>query len=167
MADATENTPSINITRGKKKPPRPQSSTRSSGDASDGWLNLPADLASGAREVWLAGLGALAVVEEQGSKLFRALVEEGQRWEETQRAEAQHALEQAEAQHEETADAARETLNEQVVRRIRDGVDMALERAGVPTRGALNELQAQVDQLAQQADRLAAQLEGDSTDGAE
>jgi poly(hydroxyalkanoate) granule-associated protein len=109
--------------------------------------------------VWLAGLGALSVVEDQGTKLFRALVQEGKSWEQKQRAEAEKTLKAAEKEGEQAAEAAKETLNKQVLRRVRSGVDTALDRAGVPTRTDLEDLQAQVDTLAQKADRLAVQLD--------
>jgi len=171
MADeANDKKPSINITRGKRKSPRSDKSSRStkperaeSNDESS-WFGLPTDLASGARDVWLAGLGALSVVEDQGSKLFRALVQEGKSWEKTQRDEAGKALKAAEEEGEQVAEATKEALDEQVVRRVRSGVDAALDRAGVPTRAALDDLRSQVDDLAQHADQLAAQL--DEQDGA-
>ncbi len=171
MADATnDKKPSINITRGKRTAPRSDTSSRStkperaaSNDANS-WFGLPASLTSGARDVWLAGLGALSVVEDQGGKLFRALVQEGKSWEKTQRDETGKTLKAAEHEGEQVAEATKEALNEHVVRRVRSGVDAALDRAGVPTRAALNDLRTQVDDLAQQADQLAAQL--DEQDGA-
>lgn len=161
MADATNNTkkPSINITRGKKKTPRSKRSTRSEPEASSSWFDVPGNLVSGVREVWLAGLGAFSVVEDQGTKLFRALVQEGKSWEQKQRAETEKVLKAAEKEGEQVAEATKETLNKQVLRRVRSGVDTALDRAGVPTRTDLEDLQAQVDALAQKADRLAAQLD--------
>ena len=168
MTDTTESKkPSINITRGKKKPPRSEKPTRTETTESSGWFDLSANLASGARDVWLAGLGALSVVEDQGTKLFRALVQEGKSWEKTQREEAAKAMKTAEEQSEQAAEAAKETLDAQVIRRVRSGVDAALDRAGVPTRAALDNLQSQVDELAQKADQLAMQLEReDRADGA-
>jgi poly(hydroxyalkanoate) granule-associated protein len=154
-------TPSINVTRGRKQPAR--SGAKKASDAkqksSGSWTDVPAGLAEGARDVWLAGLGALSVVEDQGTKLFRALVQEGKSWEKTRREEAEAALKEAEKESEETVEAAQEAMDEQVVRRVREGVDAALDRAGVPTRTAMDDLRQQIDDLAIKADRLAAQLD--------
>jgi poly(hydroxyalkanoate) granule-associated protein len=169
MADTTNdsNKPSINITRGKKNSPRPNKPSQTTPNDSSGWFGLPTDLTSGARDVWLAGLGALSVVEDQGAKLFRALVQEGKSWEKTQRDEASKALKAAEEEGEQVAEATKEALDEQVVRRVREGVDSALSQAGIPTRSSIDALRAQVDDLAQKADRLAAQLdESDEAGGA-
>lgn len=148
--------PSINVTRGKKKPPRARKTSGSKKDSSS-WL--PFGLDESAREMWLAGLGALSVVEDQGAKLYRALVQEGKNWEKARREETEAALKEVEAQTEETLEAAQETVDEQVVRRVREGVDAALDRAGVPTRAAMDDLRQQVNELAKKTDRLAEQLE--------
>jgi poly(hydroxyalkanoate) granule-associated protein len=164
MADTTNDSkkPSINITRGKKKAPRSDAPSQPKPKASDSWFGTPDSLASGARDVWLAGLGALSVVEDQGTKLFRALVQEGKDWEKTQREGAGKALKAAEHEGEQVAAATKEALDEQVVRRVRNGVDAALGRVGVPTRSAIDDLRDQVDELAQKADRIAMQLEQES-----
>lgn len=163
MTDEKKNkaTPSINVTRGRKKPTRSTAKEASgSKPASSGsWMDVPAGLAEGARDVWLAGLGALSIVEDQGAKLFRALVQEGKSWEKTRRKEAEAALKEAEEEGAKTAEAAQEALDEQVARRVRDRVDAALNRAGVPTRAAMDDLRQQIDDLAIKADRLAAQLD--------
>lgn len=163
MADNENNAkPSINVTRGKKKPPRSQKASGTKKEPSSNWI--PFGLGEGVRDVWLAGLGALSVVEDQGAKLYRALVQEGKNWEKARRKETEAALNETEARTEETLEAAQETVDEQVVRRVREGVDAALDRAGVPTRAAMDDLRQQVNELAKKTDRLAAQLEeqGDS-----
>lgn len=155
--------PNINVTRGGRAPRRTAASDRAARRSSGGWTAglgaLPTGLARGARDVWLAGLGALAVVEDQGTKLFRVLVEEGKQWERERREETETTLKQVVAETDRAATAATEAIDEQVVRRMRDSVDAALERAGMPTRAALDNLHGQVDALVQKADRLAEQLE--------
>jgi len=42
---------------------------------------LQEELTKRGRNVWLAGLGALATVESEGNKLFRWLVERGEKFE--------------------------------------------------------------------------------------
>ena len=164
MADSESNaTPSINITRGTKKPPRSKQASDEQHASSSSWLPLGLD--KSAREVWLAGLGALSIVEDQGTKLYQALVREGKNWEKTRREETEAALKEAGAQAEETLEEGQETVDEQVVRRVREGVDAALNRAGVPTRATMDELREQVNELAKKTDRIAAQLEEEARDG--
>jgi polyhydroxyalkanoate synthesis regulator phasin len=38
---------------------------------------IPKDMMESAHKIWLAGLGAMAVAEEEGSKLFKNLVDRG------------------------------------------------------------------------------------------
>ena len=42
---------------------------------------LPKELKESVNKVWLAGLGALALAEEEGSKLFKSLVKKGEEYE--------------------------------------------------------------------------------------
>ena len=42
---------------------------------------IPAEVRESARKIWFAGLGALSAAEEEGSKLFRSLVEKGEQYE--------------------------------------------------------------------------------------
>lgn len=169
MADAKR--PTINVTRGERKPRRAAASERETRESGGGWSAglgaLPMGLARNARDVWLAGLGALAVVEDQGTKLFRALVEEGKTWEQERREGTEATLWQVATETDRAETATSEAIDEQVVHRMRQGVDAALARAGVPTRAALDDLHGQVDALAQKADRLAEQLEatGDEATG--
>ena len=46
---------------------------------------LQDELTEQGHKVWLAGLGALATVEEEGTKLFNRLVDRGQEFEEERR----------------------------------------------------------------------------------
>src|SRR4051812_20838453 len=43
--------------------------------------NWQDDVREGAHKIWLAGLGALALAEQEGSKLFGELVQRGERYE--------------------------------------------------------------------------------------
>lgn len=162
---AAEDKPRINITRGKRTSSRSTSPSkkeeRSASQAiPDGLGDLAGRVTGGVRDVWLAGLGALSVVEEQGSKAFRTLVDEGKAWEQKRREEAKTLAEEARTQQEQ----ARETLDEQVVHRVRAGLDAALERFGVPSQATLDELHAQIEELNKKANRLAAALDEQAQD---
>lgn len=123
--------------------------------------DLQDELSKRGRDVWLAGLGALATVEEEGTKLFSRLVERGKDFETSRRknleAAAGAAAETAEAegkqivaQFEEATEGARTYLT--------DAVENALDRLGVPSRKEVDQLSEKVDGLSAQIDALTAQL---------
>jgi poly(hydroxyalkanoate) granule-associated protein len=99
--------------------------------------------------MWLAGLGALSVAEEAGTKVFNALVEEGKSWEEQRRKQQKQTAEQVKNLQEEGTRAV-----EAVEARVRDEVNDALRRIGVPHRDDIDELRHQVDALSEKMDRL-------------
>lgn len=113
--------------------------------------SLRHELANRGREVWLAGLGALATVEEEGTKLFSRLVERGQQFEEERRADLEAASEKAREQRDETI-AQLEEASEETRSALTNTVHSALERMGVPS-------QKEVDRLAEKVDALSAQVD--------
>jgi poly(hydroxyalkanoate) granule-associated protein len=112
-------------------------------------MEVATGLAQRAREMWLAGLGALSLAEEAGTKVFDALVEEGKSWEEQRRKQQKQTAEQVENLTEEGAKAI-----EAVEDRVRDEVNDALRRIGVPHRDDIDELRHQVDALSEKMERL-------------
>jgi len=121
-------------------------------------------VADSARDVWLAGLGAFSVAQqesdkffEQGNKLFDKLVSEGQKLEKSTRksaeanvADLKKRANKARNEFESNAESARkqvagnwdklEGMFEQRVRQV-------LNRVGVATSDELNELTARLDEL--------------------
>ena len=120
-------------------------------------VKLPKELAEGVttrgRDVWLAGLGALATVEEEGTQLFTTLVKQGEKLVERG--------EQVEAKGKERLEDVRSDLTtrqkqvtEQVTGRVQsvetdvtETLVGALTRLGVPTRSEVQELSGKVDAL--------------------
>jgi poly(hydroxyalkanoate) granule-associated protein len=103
--------------------------------------------------VWLAGLGALATVEEEGSKLFGRLVDRGAEFEEERRKELKEAGEKAREQGDEAL-AQIEEASEETQSLLMDTVNTALERFGVPTRSEVDRLSERVESLTKQVDEL-------------
>lgn len=95
------------------------------------------------RKLWLAGLGTLSVVEEEGSELFDELVKKGRKMEEKSR----ERLSKTKAELESGTDELAEKLDRQV-----SGV---LQKMGVPSRAQVQDLTVRVEQLMEQVDRLA------------
>jgi poly(hydroxyalkanoate) granule-associated protein len=147
--------PKINVTRGKRSDRTETSSrTTASGATLPGPMEVASGLARRAQNLWWAGLGALSVAEEAGTQVFDALVEEGKSWEQARREQTQETVEQVEAITQEGTRAV-----EAVEARVRDEVHGALHRVGVPHRDDVDELREQVDTLSKKLDRLAAAID--------
>jgi len=114
---------------------------------------LQNELTKRGRDVWLAGLGALATVEEEGNKLFKRLVERGEKFEEDRRKELKEASEKAREQRDEAL-AQIEEAGEETQSLLLDTVNTALERFGVPTRNEVDRLSKKVEKLSKQVDAL-------------
>lgn len=115
------------------------------------------ELTERGREVWLAGLGALATVEEEGSKLFTRLINRGREFEEERRDEIDEAKEKARERRDEAL-AQLEEAGEETQSKIAETVNNALERFGVPTQKEVDRLSARVEALSQQVEDLATAL---------
>ena len=93
-----------------------------------------------AERVWLAGLGALALTEEQGARFFKTLVKRGENLERLTRTAWERDL------------ATVRRAPRDAARRLGDNVqlrmDRALHRLGVPTRTEITRLSRRVASLA-------------------
>ena len=102
------------------------------------------------RKVWLAGLGAFALAEEGGSRLFAALVEEGEKVEAHTRQATQGKVEAVKNQWENTVEDLRDRATDTF-----DGVEQLLEdrmarvllRLGVPTSEDVQELIERIEDI--------------------
>jgi poly(hydroxyalkanoate) granule-associated protein len=121
---------------------------------------LQDELTERGREVWLAGLGALATVEEEGSKLFNRLVDRGQEFEDERRAKIEEATETVREQSDEAL-AQLEEAGEETQSALASSVSAALERFGVPTQKEVDDLADKVDHLSTQVENLAEHLAED------
>jgi poly(hydroxyalkanoate) granule-associated protein len=125
-------------------------------------VKLPKEIAgtvtTRGREVWLAGLGALATAEEQGTALYDTLVKQG-----AQLVERGETVEQrGKARFDELktdVDARREAVVEKVETTVVDPMVDALQKLGVPTRGEVQKLSTQVESLTERVNLLIAKLE--------
>jgi poly(hydroxyalkanoate) granule-associated protein len=136
-------------------------------------VKLPKEIADGVttrgRDVWLAGLGALAAVEEESSQLFTTLVKQGEKLVERG--------EQMEAKGKVRIDGVRTDLTtrqkqvtEQVTGKVQavetdvtDTLVNALKRLGVPTRGEVRELSEKVDVLTRRVGALIETMQKEAT----
>jgi poly(hydroxyalkanoate) granule-associated protein len=91
-------------------------------------------------KIWLAGLGALALTEEEGTRLFKSLVKRGQGFEKDTRAMLGHAVE--------TTKAAPGELVTRLESGVTETITGVLQRIGVPTQREINALTRRVEGLA-------------------
>jgi polyhydroxyalkanoate synthesis regulator phasin len=110
-------------------------------------LDRGREMAGFGRDIWLAGLGALAVAGEETGELFDRLVESGEEFETRGRSELTARQKQV-----------AEALDDRVYAPVLTG----LRRLGVPTRGEMHDLAAKVDRLARKVDALVTHVTGEA-----
>lgn len=115
--------------------------------------DFPMDVKDSAHKVWLAGLGAVAVAEEEGSKFFKNLVKKGEKYEERRKKQVDDVVDKVK-------DGVGEVRDEVESRwsRIGDSFDrkvgQAVERLGVPSRQEIHKLTQRVEDLTAKLDGL-------------
>jgi len=100
------------------------------------------DVMDNAHKIWLAGLGALAVAEEEGSKFFKNLMEKGEDMEakgKDQMEKARGAVTGVKTVAESYWDTFGQTLDEKL--------SAVIHRLGVPTKNEIDALNKKVDAL--------------------
>jgi len=117
-----------------------------------------------AHKIWLAGLGALAVAEQEGSKLFSELVQHGERYEEQTKQRTRDAVEGAQSVASDAAERARKVAEsarqaaQELWGKAGSGLDEsvahALKKVGVPTRDEIAALSRRVEELTRAVERL-------------
>ena len=107
------------------------------------------ELAETAHRIWLAGLGAVAVAEEEGGRLFKSLVERGEGMEERGRDRVSKAK-GAVSEMRGVASSYWETLE----RTVDQQMTAVLHRIGVPTKEEIEALTRKVESLTSSIERL-------------
>ncbi len=112
------------------------------------------------RQIWLAGLGAYSKVSKDGTKLFDGLVKDGEKAEKQAKSEVgkqvdvvKSSVDNAKSKVEEVKDKALgkwSELEEAFDKRL----NSAISRLGVPSRNEVKSLQAKVDTLTKQIEKL-------------
>ncbi len=162
---ATKKKPTITVS---KKKARSKSKARKKDRFS--FAELPEELAERGREIWLAGLGALSMVEDEGVKLFNSLVEKGETWEKEGRKHlgaAKKKMGQAKgivetAVEEATAKGSALTdLDDKILGSVEAAIEKVLQRLGVPTHAEVKDLTGKLEHLSRQVATLATVMEKD------
>ncbi len=107
---------------------------------------IPAEMKESAQKIWLAGLGALSAAEQEGSKLFKTLVEKGEKFESRGKVAFTDAKEDMTDAVQDARSKAESTWDK-VEERLDDVVSGALKRFGVPSREEIATLTQRVEEL--------------------
>ena len=107
------------------------------------------DMRDSAHKIWLAGLGALAKAEEEGTKVFHTLVEAGEEVE----ARGKKGFKLVKGKVTEARDAAGDQM-EKLGDTFDNSVAAALQRLGVPSRDEIQRLTKRVEELTSKVDKI-------------
>ncbi|HZP67887.1 MAG TPA: phasin family protein [Rudaea sp.] len=114
-------------------------------------------LMESAQHIWLAGLGAFAKAQEEGGKLFEALIKEGAQLEQKTRRIATGTVDDMRGAVETSVTQVRERTQDtwdKLEQVFENRVSRALNKLGVPGRKDLDELLKRVDELNQEVRKL-------------
>lgn len=107
------------------------------------------ELKESVHRIWLAGLGAVAAAEEEGTKLFSRLVERGKDVE----AKGKVEVDKVKAEVEKVKTRAEGKL-EDWGEKVDEKITAALHRLGVPTRDEIRTLTQRVEELSAKVEQL-------------
>ncbi len=111
------------------------------------------EMRESAHQIWLAGLGALSVAEEEGTKLFKRLVKEGQSFEKRGKQRLESMQGKVEDRVDDVRDKAESTLD-RLGSSFDENVAATLKRLGVPSRHEIQRLTKRVEELTAKVDAL-------------
>jgi poly(hydroxyalkanoate) granule-associated protein len=104
-----------------------------------------------ANQIWLAGLGAFAKAQEEGTKVFETLIKEGEAVQERAKKSADDKISEVKKQATGSWDKLEQVFEERVAR--------ALHSLNVPTRKDIEHLSKRVSELTHEVKTLSAELE--------
>ena len=107
------------------------------------------EIAENAHQIWLAGLGAVATAQEEGGKLFKNLVEKGQKFEKVGRDKVDQAKGTVSG-----VKVVAESYWETFERTLDEKVTMVIHRIGVPTKDEIDTLTERVENLTSAIEKL-------------
>jgi len=108
--------------------------------------NVTGTVMDSAHRIWLAGMGAFSMAQDEGSKLFDSLVEEGEKLEKRTRQAAEDTAQGVRGKIEDVKGKASQSMGrlEQV---FEERVARALNRLGVPTADDVAAMTRRVEEL--------------------
>lgn len=107
------------------------------------------DVMGSAHKVWLAGLGALAMAEEEGGKLFKNLIKKGEDMEKRGKKRVEKAKGTVSG-----VKTVAESYWETFENAVDDKVTAVIHRLGVPTKDEIEALARKVEELTGSIDKI-------------
>ncbi len=108
--------------------------------------HLGGNVMDSANQIWLAGLGAFAKTQEEGSKVFESLVKEGEKIEGRTRKAANDKVEEVLEKVEEAKEKATEQLDK-LEHVFQERVARTLNSLGVPSKDDIQEITSRIEKL--------------------
>lgn len=112
-----------------------------------------------AREVWLAGLGALASVEEEGNKVFSKLVDKGTEFEKRGKKQIDELYNDASERYRDVESKVKSKFSK-AEDELDENIQELIHKMGVPTKEEISELTSQVEKLVKKVDTLSKKVDG-------
>lgn len=106
-----------------------------------------------ARDVWLAGLGALSVMEEEGTRVFKNLVEKGVAFEKERKERAGDLMDEISESYSKAGEQVQKRFGK-TGKTVEEKIRASLSKMGIPTRSDIHELGQRVDRLAVKLESL-------------
>lgn len=103
-----------------------------------------------AREIWLAGLGALASAKEEGVRLYDTLVEKGEEFEKKGKKEIESLVDSVKTMAKDTEN----KVTSKVSETLDDTVKQVLDRFDIPSRDEVKTLIEKVEALTKKVEDL-------------
>ncbi len=120
--------------------------TKTTSNTTSNERKLQDDVKDTAHRIWLAGLGALAAAEEEGTKLFSRLVDRGRDVESRGKVEVDKVVDKASEVVDKAKAKAGSTWDD-LGSKVDETITAALHRLGVPTREEIRTLTQRVEEL--------------------
>ena len=114
-----------------------------------------------AKEIWLAGLGALAAVEDEGNKLFKSLVSRGSEYEKKRKEQIEEMWEDVSGRFQEVEDELGDKYDK-AEEKVEKNFKSVISGLGIPTRKEVKDLSNKVDALIEKLEKMEKKETGDS-----
>ncbi|TWO67908.1 phasin family protein [Caenimonas sedimenti] len=141
---------------------------KTSDDAAKSGAPLSGTVKDSAQQIWLAGLGAFSKAQEEGGKVFEALVKEGMSIQRKTQAAAEEKISEATSRMASMATDISSKASGQWDKLegiFEERVSRALNKLGVPSAKDIDVLIARIDELNRNVAKLSAKGGGSATSG--
>ena len=127
----------------------------------DHTILLTGSVKDSAQQIWLAGLGAFAKAQEEGGRVFEALVKDGVAIQRKTQAAAEEKLSEATSKMTAMAGGIQSKAGQQwdkLETIFEDRVAKALHKLGVPSANEVEALTARIDELSEKLQKMSARV---------